>query len=122
MRAIITARAFASAGRFSPLGPVGIYSFPSFEYGHRDTCAGAAMQKRWSLVSAAKYGLLTMVAVLLIEVGGILIGSRADDPWLHPNKFPLAVFVSNWIGSFLAGPFIFLVLASIRNLFVKNSN
>lgn len=57
-----------------------------------------------------------MGIVLAVELLGIWAGTKIPDPWLsRPTEF-----VAYWIGFFLVGPILFVVIASIRNAFAKN--
>jgi hypothetical protein len=76
------------------------------------------MSKRWSLWRAALYGLLLMLVVFAVHLLGIWAGTKAPDPWLNTN-IALGSLLANWIGYFMPGPILFVVIAAIRNMFVR---
>jgi hypothetical protein len=81
----------------------------------------SAATRRWSLARAALYGLILMGVVFGVELLGIWTGSKDPDPWFDVAASSPAEFAVYWIGFFLTGPIVFVVIALIRNLFVRDS-
>jgi hypothetical protein len=76
-----------------------------------------ATKKKWSVRNAALWGLGLAAVVLIINIA-------FSDPdtmkWL--NAFDDELFFYHWAGYLLILPLLSVAIASIRNLFVKNSN
>lgn len=71
---------------------------------------GSSTAKRpWSLVNAAVWGLLVMFIVSAVH---------SPQPWPTVTGFNAEV-ASYWIGYFVVGPILFVVIAAIRNLGVR---
>lgn len=77
------------------------------------------MRNRWNLWRAALYGLFLMLLVFGVHILGIWAGTKEPDPWLNIDAVPVHLFVVHWIAYFTPGPILFVVIAAIRNLFVK---
>jgi hypothetical protein len=73
-------------------------------------------RKKWSLRNAALWGFGLTVVVLVINIA---ISNPDTIKWL--NAFDDELFFYHWAGYFLVMPILFVAIASIRNLFVKNS-
>jgi hypothetical protein len=77
----------------------------------------AARKKKWSIRNAALWGLGVTAAVLATSIA-------TSDPdtmrWL--NAYDDELFVWHWAGYILIIPILFAAVASIRNLFVKDSD
>jgi hypothetical protein len=76
-----------------------------------------AAKKKWSLRNAALWG-LGLTAVVLIT--NTAFSNPDTIMWL--NAFDDELFFYHWAGYLLILPILFVAVASIRNLFVKNSN
>lgn len=76
--------------------------------------------KRWKLWRAVCYGLLLMLLVFAIHVLGIWSETQPPDPWLNGN-LPLPMLAAHWVGYFLPGPALFLVIAMVRNMLVSRA-
>jgi hypothetical protein len=76
------------------------------------------MRERWGLLRAASYGFVAMMVVFAFDIAGIRLGSRAPDPWLNINIVPYEL-IGYWGGYFASGPILFVLIAAVRNLFVK---
>jgi len=72
----------------------------------------AIRRTRWSLWKAGSIGLLVSAAVLLLEVGGGDGFELADDA--HTAS---AATIGNLAGRVLSVPFLFVLIAVVRNLF-----
>jgi len=76
------------------------------------------MRKRWSLWRAALYGLLLMLFAFTVHILGLWAGTKPPDPWLS-SDVPLHMLLPHWIAYFMPGPILFVIVAAIRNMFVR---
>ncbi|HEY2136077.1 MAG TPA: hypothetical protein VGH49_09325 [Xanthobacteraceae bacterium] len=78
--------------------------------------------KRWKPARAATYGLLASVLVIVVHVVEIRIGARPPDPWLDVHSVAPIEFLSYWGGRLVAVPILFVLIAIVRNAFVKTAD
>jgi hypothetical protein len=76
------------------------------------------MSKRWSLWRAVLYGLLLMLFVFAVHILGIWAGTTPPDPWLS-SAVPIHILLAHWIAYLMPGPILFVIVAAIRNMFVR---
>jgi GYF domain 2 len=86
----------------------------------KDQPKRGGVRKRWSLTRSAFFGLLLMGVVFVVHLLGIWAGTKPPDPWLDITRVDPVLFAAHWIGYFLPAPILFVVIALIQNLFVRN--
>jgi hypothetical protein len=72
-------------------------------------------KKKWSLKHAALYGLL--LSLFAFVVGNVADGGNDFMHWLRNGTFGMNV--AYFSGQLLVGPVLFVLVAAIRNLFVR---
>jgi H+/Cl- antiporter ClcA len=74
------------------------------------------MKRKWSLWRAALYGLI--LAVIAFAISNLADGGKDLSVWLHSRPDLMMSYFSERL---LFAPTLFIVIAFIRNRFVKKS-